>query len=153
MFCKSTFVLRNFEPSYCTCQVFPLWKHFDFMCEIKISYVKMFQFRMFVRCEFTCEIFVRVWGCMTWAVSHLQLYFYSVRQRGNTARRAKTTSFMMETSSFSNSTLEQDWRRRKARSDGKNSTGLVTEKNDHYKCACELRTAVRMVKTNVEIKF
>ena len=36
-----------------------MWKRSDFICEMKISYVKMFQFRMFFTCERACEIFER----------------------------------------------------------------------------------------------
>ena len=39
--------------------VFHMWIGSRFVCEMKISYVKMFQFHMFFTCEITCETFVR----------------------------------------------------------------------------------------------
>lgn len=40
--------------------VFHTLKHAYFICEIKTSYVKMFQLHMFFTCEMTFEIFVSV---------------------------------------------------------------------------------------------
>ena len=40
-------------------EVFHMRKCSHFICEMKISYVKIFQTYMFSTCEMTCEIFVR----------------------------------------------------------------------------------------------